>query len=73
MREGELYVAPQTLGEDAVSVFYVDAFKPQYFEMAAKVRIEKPLAGYKANAYLIFDYQSEIDFKFAGIDSSQTT
>jgi Ca2+-binding RTX toxin-like protein len=70
VRSGELYVAPQTLGEDAVSVFYVDALKPSYFEVSATVSIDKPTAGYKANAYLIFDYQSDTDFKFAGINDS---
>ena len=70
VRQGELYVAPQTLGGDAVSVFYVDAIKPSYFEVSSRVNIDKPTAGYKANAYLMFDYQSDTDFKFAGIDDS---
>ena len=42
-----------------------------YFEMMASVKIvtRRP-AGWKANAYVIFDYQNELDFKFAGIDDS---
>jgi hypothetical protein len=30
----------------------------------------KPTAGYKANGYIIFDYQSPTDFKFAGVNVS---
>jgi hypothetical protein len=43
---------------------------PLYFEMQASVSVIKPTAGWKANAYLIFDYQGPNDFKFAGIDIS---
>ena len=32
--------------------------------------VQKPAAGWKANAYLIFDYFSPTDFKFAGLDAS---
>jgi len=32
------------------------------------VNAEKPVGGAKANAYLIFDYYSPTDFKFAGIN-----
>ena len=35
VRSGSLYVSPVTLGQDAVSVFYVDAVKPSYFEVQA--------------------------------------
>ncbi|WP_404783714.1 DUF4347 domain-containing protein [Altericista sp. CCNU0014] len=63
-------VAPTVAGGDAVSVFYVDRYIPNYFEMTATVRAVKPTGGYKANAYLIFDYQSPTDFKFAGINVS---
>src|SRR6185295_3810086 len=30
----------------------------------------KPVGGWAANSYLIFDYQGKADFKFAGIDVS---
>ena len=33
--------------------------------------MEKPTGGWKANAYIIFDYQDETNFKFAGIDASR--
>ena len=37
---------------------------------AASVTANKPLAGYKADAYVIFDYFSPTDFKYAGVDIS---
>ena len=43
---------------------------PIYFEIAAQIMAQKPTAGWKANAYVIFDYFSPTDFKFAGIDVS---
>jgi hypothetical protein len=61
-------VAPEILGGDAVSVFYVDALKPSYFEVQATINAVKASGGYKANAYLIFDYQGPSDFKFAGVN-----
>jgi Ca2+-binding RTX toxin-like protein len=67
---GELLVSAESLGGDAVSVFHVDEVLPSYFEIAATIRSGKPTAGWKANAYVIFDYQSEYDFKFAGVNAS---
>ena len=43
---------------DAVSLFYADAVLPSYFEMPATINAVKPIAGYKANAYIIFDYSA---------------
>ena len=63
-------MAPETLGGDAASVFYVDEYLPQYFEMKATINAGKPMAGLKSNAYLIFDYQGAFDFKFAGVNAS---
>ena len=65
-----LNVAAESLGGDAAAVFYIDQELPTYYEIGAKVSVLKPTAGWKANAYLIFDYVSAIDFKFAGLDSS---
>ena len=59
-----------SLGGDAVSVFHVGDALPTYFEIQATVKAIKPTAGWKANSYLIFDYQGKTDFKFAGIDVS---
>jgi len=41
-----------------------------YFEIGASVKVTKPTSGWKANAYVIFDYYSPTDFKFAGLDQS---
>ena len=38
--------------------------------MKATINAGKPIAGFKSNAYLIFDYQGPEDFKFAGINIS---
>jgi len=67
---GRYQVAPTALGGDALSVFFVNEFIPNYFEMMATIQAVKPIAGYGANAYLVFDYQSSEDFKFAGINVS---
>jgi Ca2+-binding RTX toxin-like protein len=67
---GRFEVAPTTLGGDALSVFYVDEYVPNYFEMTATIRAVKPIGGFGANSYLVFDYQSSEDFKFAGINVS---
>ena len=67
---GRLEVEPEILGGDAVSIFYVDAVRPTYFEMQATINAGKPTGGYKSNAYMIFDYHSPTDFKFAGVNVS---
>ncbi|MGD8618152.1 MAG: hypothetical protein PVH54_03095, partial [Gammaproteobacteria bacterium] len=70
LQQGRLEVAPETLGADAVSVFHVDAYLPGYFELQATINAGKPTAGYKSNTFLIFDYQSPTDFKYAGVNIS---
>ena len=67
---GRYQVEPEYKGGDALAVFNVDKYIPNYFEMLATIRAVKPIAGYNANAYLVFDYQSATDFKFAGINIS---
>ncbi|HEV2293601.1 MAG TPA: hypothetical protein VGR35_07085 [Tepidisphaeraceae bacterium] len=67
---GRYNVEPSQLGGDAVSLFNVDEYIPVYFEVLATVNAVKPTAGFKANAYLVFDYQSPTDFKFAGVNVS---
>ncbi|HEX7167002.1 MAG TPA: Calx-beta domain-containing protein [Acidimicrobiales bacterium] len=64
------YESKAIIDGDAVSLFYVDAMLPRYFEVTATVNADKPKAGYKANAYVVFDYQGSTDFKYAGIDIS---
>ncbi len=67
---GRYQVEPVALGDDALSVFNVNKYIPKYFEMLATLNPAKPTGGFKANAYLVFDYQSDVDFKFAGINVS---
>jgi hypothetical protein len=67
---GRYNVQPATLNTDAVSLFYVDSFVPTYFEVLATIQTVKPVGGFKANSYLLFDYQSPTDFKFAGVNGS---
>jgi hypothetical protein len=70
VENSRLQVAPEALGEDAVSVYYVNDILPSYFELQATIQAVKPTGGYKSNSYLIFDYQSPTDFKFAGVNIS---
>jgi Ca2+-binding RTX toxin-like protein len=67
---GALTVAAANTNGDAAAVFYQDDYLPIYYEIAGSVTPFKPVGGYKANAYLLFDYWSPTDFKFAGIDVS---
>jgi len=67
---GQLEVEPTVYGGDAVSVYNVTDALPNYFELTASITAVKPVGGYKANAYIVFDYFGPNDFKFAGIDIS---
>ncbi|MDH4073367.1 MAG: hypothetical protein OEV41_09705, partial [Gammaproteobacteria bacterium] len=67
---GELRVAAESLGGDAVAVYGMGEQLPGYFEIQASVKMDKAVGGWKANAYVIFDYQNEQDFKYVGIDDS---
>jgi len=70
MKSGVYYVEPTVLGSDAVSLWNHDQALPSYFEITATVNPVKPIAGYKANGYIVFDYYGPDDFKFAGLNSS---
>jgi hypothetical protein len=67
---GALQVSAKSPIGDAAAVFQIGDALPNYFEMTATVRAIKPTSGWNANAYVIFDYNSATDFKFAGIDVS---
>ena len=47
---GVLTVAAQSLGMDAAAVWYHDQYLPMYYEVAARVKLTKPTAGWKGNA-----------------------
>jgi len=70
VQNGQLQVAADSPQGDAVSVYHLGDALPGYFEVQASISVVKPIAGWKANAYVIFDYAGEDDFKFAGIDDS---
>jgi hypothetical protein len=60
--------APEFLGEEAISLHHLDKVQPSYMEILATINANKDKAGLDSNAYIIFDYKSPFDFKFAGID-----
>jgi hypothetical protein len=70
VQNGVLQVSAESTQGDAVSLYYLDEVLPAYYEVQASVGFEKATGGWKANAFVIFDYVSEDDFKFAGIDDS---
>jgi hypothetical protein len=66
---GRLQVSA-AIGQQASAFYNLDAYLPIYYEVHALISADKPTGGFKANAYIIFDYQSDIDFKYAGINIS---
>jgi Ca2+-binding RTX toxin-like protein len=70
VQSGALKVSASSLGKDAAAVFNINDPLPGYYEFLASIKLEKPTAGWKANAFILFDYFSDTDFKFAGIDGS---
>ena len=67
---GAMEIASDTSNDTASAVFLLDDFKPSYFEVEAVFNLDKPTGGWKSNGYIIFDYYSDTDFKFAGINVS---
>ena len=55
---------------DQVSLMLLGDQLPTYSELLATVNTNKAKAGVKSNAYIIFDYQSATNFKYAGIDTA---
>jgi Ca2+-binding RTX toxin-like protein len=67
---GTLNVSAASKGGDAAAVVYLDQALPTYYELLSSVSFQAPTGGWNGNAYVIFDYFSPTDFKFAGIDAS---
>ncbi|WP_239027676.1 matrixin family metalloprotease [Geomonas diazotrophica] len=67
---GSLRVEATSSATDAVAVYDVGQYLPNYYEVLATLKADKPTAGWKANAYIIFDYVSPTDYKFAGVNIS---
>jgi hypothetical protein len=68
--DGSLSISSETSNDTAAAVFYLDEYLPSYYEVEATFNLDKPTGGWKSNGYVIFDYYSDIDFKFAGINVS---
>ena len=68
VQNGVLQVSADSQGGDAVAVYNHGEQLPAYFEVQASIETIKPTGGWKANSYIVFDYISKLDFKFAGID-----
>jgi Ca2+-binding RTX toxin-like protein len=67
---GALQVASNSNRADAVAVYHVGDPLPSYYEVVASIKVIKPTGGWSANSFIIFDYQSKTNFKFAGLDVS---
>jgi Ca2+-binding RTX toxin-like protein len=67
---GQLQVAAASVGQEATSLFNLDQNLPVYYEITASMSTQKPTAGWNANSFVLFDYFSSTDFKFAGLDFS---
>jgi Ca2+-binding RTX toxin-like protein len=78
LADGGYKAAPESLFGETVSIYHLDQIQPSYMEILVTVNISKApeLEGLKkkdaeelgsANAYIIFDYLSATDFKFAGL------
>jgi hypothetical protein len=63
-------VGAGSLGQDAAAVFYLDDYKPIYFEITAQIMTQKPTGGWKRTPTSSSTTSSPTDFKFAGIDVS---
>lgn len=70
VQSGVLKVTATSSSNDAVAVFYSDTYTTVYYELSARISMDKPTGGWKANAFVIFDYFGPFDFKFAGVDQS---
>ncbi len=69
VQSGAYAAAPDAVGGEAVSIHYLDKTIPNYVEILVSAWAEKDKQGYNSDAYIVFDYQSATDFKFAGIDA----
>jgi hypothetical protein len=68
--DGRLQLASTSQQMDALAVTYTDNLMPQSFQIGALVNMFRGSGAAKGNAYIIFDYQSPTNFKFAGINGS---
>jgi len=64
---GRYELSPVNSGQ-TVSLIYLQDDLPKYFEISTVINANNTKQGFKSNAYIVFDYHSETDFKFAGVD-----
>ena len=55
-------------GAAAIATFATGAYLPTNFTVTAQVTTGAPTGGALSNGYILFDYVSPTDFKFAGLD-----
>src|SRR5262249_35208537 len=67
-KTGGVQASPTAAGQSSFAIFNDNAYLPNYFEITAQASVGKPTGGSQSNAFIIFDYVSATNFKFAGID-----
>ena len=55
---------------DAVTLYYLDQWLPYYYEVQSNFKLN---GNTNKNSFIIFDYQSPTDFKYAGLDAVANT
>ena len=73
MSNSLLNVTPTTSGASTLAFFDDTDYLPSYYEMTSSVTLSKPGSSGQSNGYLIFDYVSATDFKFAGVNLATGT
>ncbi|MEX0711849.1 MAG: S8 family peptidase [Pirellulales bacterium] len=53
-------------GQDAITTLRIEGDLPSNLEIEATIQADEATGSYSSNAFVIFDYQSPTDFKFAG-------
>src|SRR5262249_35200671 len=61
------YLGAAAANSDAVSILYLNQWLPTYVDFQADLKLTN--SGTKQNGFLIFDYQSSTNFKYAGVDA----
>jgi hypothetical protein len=62
------YTGSAAVGSDAISLLYLDQWQPSYLEFLGTVKLGG--ANKRTNGFLIFNYKSPTDFRYAGVDGT---
>src|SRR5271165_3508884 len=65
-----LQAAPSAIGGSAIATFFTGSYLPANFTVTASVTPGVAAKGALSNGYLLFDYVSATNFKFAGVDAT---